>query len=134
MPSAIGIDLVDIERIKKLREKFKERFENKHFTETERDYSNAKPRPELHYAARYAAKEAFVKALGTGLTKGIRLKDIGVRNELSGQPIIEVSGKAAEIVRERHITEIRTSLTHTHTQAIAVVVIVFPQDRQIPSE
>ena len=124
MAISVGIDLVEIERIKKLLGKYPERFLKKHFTETELDYCKDKARPEIHVAARFAAKEALSKALGTGLAQGIKLKDIGVRNELSGKPIIELSGRVAEVVKEKNVVQMDTSLTHTHEHAIAVVVLV----------
>ena len=119
----IGVDLIEIGRIEEILRKHSGRFAEKIFTETERTYSDHMARPALHYAARFAAKEAFVKALGTGIAMGIHWKDVGVRNLPSGQPMLQIEGKALEVLRARGGGRVHVSLAHTHGHACATVVI-----------
>ena len=119
----IGIDLTEISRIEQSMAKFPERFEKKIFTETEREYCRAMPVPAQHFAARFTAKEAFLKALGTGKSHGIGWRDMSIRNLPSGQPVLVLAGKAAEITAERGVTESHVSLSHSRGHAVAVVVL-----------
>ena len=119
----IGIDLIEISRVEESFQKFGERFEKKMFTETEREYCKSMPHPPLHFAARFAAKEAFLKALGTGKSHGISWRDAGVEKLKSGQPLLAITGRGKEILDEHGITSCHVSLTHTRTHAAAVVVL-----------
>jgi holo-[acyl-carrier protein] synthase len=123
----IGSDLSDIRRIQKSIERFGERFTNKVFTDTERARSERKPDKASSYAKRFAAKEACAKALGTGLRRGVYLKDMGVVNLRSGQPTLALTGGAAarlaEMTPAGHVATIHLSLTDDHPYAQAFVVI-----------
>jgi holo-[acyl-carrier protein] synthase len=119
----IGLDLVEVARIQESLQKFGERFQKRVFTETERSYCNALPHPSLHFAARFAAKEAYLKALGTGLSSSISWKDVGVENLPSGKPELKVTGRALELASERGVREMHLSLSHTSNHAAAVVVL-----------
>ena len=119
----IGIDLVEIQRVTRLLEKHPDRFAKRLFTETEREYCEKMPHPGQHFAARFAAKEAFVKAIGIGFAKGIRWSAIGVKHLPSHQPILEIKGRALEELQARHGKSIHVTLSHTATHACAAVVI-----------
>jgi len=123
----IGSDLSDIRRIQKSLDRFGERFTNKVFTDIERTRSERKPDKASSYAKRFAAKEATAKALGTGLKRGVHLKDMGVVNLRSGQPTMALTGGAADRLAEMtppgHQATIHLSLTDDHPYAQAFVVI-----------
>ena len=117
----IGTDVVDVERIRRSFEEYGDRFARRVFTEVERTYcEHFGETRHLHYAARFAAKEAFSKAIGTGMRDGMAFQQVGIRNEQSGLPIVVLSG----LMLERHgAHNIHVTLSHTATVAIAVVVI-----------
>jgi holo-[acyl-carrier protein] synthase len=118
----IGIDVVEVGRIASSVEEFGERFINRIFTASEREYCAAKSKPELHYAARFAAKEAVAKALGTGIGKEIGWLDMEVERGVSGEPIMRLSGKALMFCQAHDIHEIKISLTHAREYAAANAV------------
>jgi holo-[acyl-carrier protein] synthase len=122
----IGVDFVEISRVDENLQKHGERFEKKMFTETEREYCRRMPIPAQHYAARFAAKEAFLKALGTGWAKGITWKDAGIENLPSGMPVLAITGRGREIADERGVTRMHVSLSHSRGHAVAVVVLETP--------
>ena len=124
----LGSDLCNIERIGNSLARFGERFENRVFTETER--AKARRRPYTiagTYAKRFAAKEAFSKAVGTGFRRGVFMKDIGVVNARSGAPTLALTGGAAkrleEMVPHGHEAHIHLTLTDDHPWAQAFVII-----------
>ncbi len=124
----VGSDLCNIERIANSLDRFGERFENRVFTEIER--SKARRRPFTiagTYAKRFAAKEAFSKAVGTGFKRGVFMKDIGVVNAPSGAPTLALTGGAAKRLEEltpaRHEVSIHLTLTDDHPWAQAYVII-----------
>ena len=124
----LGSDLCNIDRIANSLERFGERFENRVFTETER--AKARRRPYTiagTYAKRFAAKEAFSKAVGTGFRRGVFMKDIGVVNKPSGAPTLALEGGAAkrleEMIPEGHEAHIHLTLTDDHPWAQAFVII-----------
>ena len=92
----VGLDLIDIRRIERTLERFGERFVERVFTPAERLRAERRPNPAASYAKRYAAKEACAKALGTGFRRGVYWRDIGVLNRASGQPIVHLTGGAAD--------------------------------------
>lgn len=97
----IGIDLVDSQRIEKLIEKHPTRFIEKHFTQSEQEQAKDREKAgavSLFYAKRFAAKEALVKALGTGFTEGISFQDIDIYNDAKGCPHIRISGNAEKVL------------------------------------
>ncbi len=124
----LGSDLCNIERIANSLERYGERFENRVFTETER--AKARRRPYTiagTYAKRFAAKEAFSKAVGTGFRRGVFMKDIGVVNAPSGAPTLALEGGAAkrleEMIPPGHEAHIHLTLTDDHPWAQAFVII-----------
>lgn len=124
----LGSDLCNIDRIANSLERFGERFENRVFTQTER--AKARRRPFTiagTYAKRFAAKEAFSKAVGTGFRRGVFMKDIGVVNKPSGAPTLALEGGAAkrleEMIPEGHEAHIHLTLTDDHPWAQAFVII-----------
>ena len=123
----IGTDLANIERIEGTLERFGDRFRNRVFTETEQAKAERRKDIAGTYAKRWAAKEACSKALGTGLRMGIAWKDMAVSNLETGQPVMEVTGWAAERLKEMtpegYEAKIHVSLTDDHPWAQAFVVI-----------
>ncbi|MFA6570645.1 MAG: holo-ACP synthase [Bacteroidota bacterium] len=121
MITGIGIDIIEIPRIAESISKYGERFLNRIYTAHEIRYCDSFAKhKELHYAARFAAKEAFSKAIGTGITDGFKFNEICVQNEENGKPFIVLSGGLKEKWGGR-LTHI--SLSHTETNAVAMVVI-----------
>jgi holo-[acyl-carrier protein] synthase len=124
----LGSDLCNIERIANSLERFGERFENRVFTDVER--AKAKRRPFTvagTYAKRFAAKEAFSKAVGTGFSRGVFMKDIGVVNAPSGAPTLALTGGARArldaMIPAGHRAAIHLTLTDDHPWAQAFVII-----------
>jgi len=118
----IGTDIIEVERIRGFIAKgdaFKERV----FTPDEIVYSDSFRDPAPFYAARFSAKEAFVKALGTGFTSGIGFNQIEVYHVELGKPEIRLTGKAKEVAEEKGITRIHVSISHVKEWANAVVIL-----------
>lgn len=117
----IGTDITDVARIASSIEQYGERFLRRIFTETERAYCERREKTKYrHYCARFAAKEAFSKAIGTGVADGFAFNLVGIRNEPGGKPVIELSGLMAERWGD---CRINVSLSHTDALALAVVTI-----------
>lgn len=117
----IGTDIVEVERIKNAIEKYGERFKNRIFTETEQKYCDSwNDNKYVHYAARFAAKESFSKAIGTGITKGFKFQEIGIENLKTGEPIVVLKGGLLEKYGNY---KIKVSLSHTAHNAIAYIVM-----------
>ncbi|MFN0103546.1 MAG: holo-ACP synthase [Bryobacteraceae bacterium] len=119
----IGSDLAEVRRIRASRERFGGRFLKRIYTENEIVYSLAKANADERLAARFAAKEAGMKALGTGLSAGVTWRDFAVGREPSGKPTLSLSGAAARIAAQRGIVKIHLTITHTAELAMAVVVM-----------
>ncbi len=124
----LGSDLCNIERIEAALARHGTRFEQRVFTETERARAERRPFTRAGtYAKRFAAKEAFSKAVGTGFSRGVFMKDIGVINAPSGAPSLALSGGAAarlaEMVPEGHEAVIHLTLTDDHPWAQAFVIL-----------
>ena len=123
----IGTDLANIERIAATLERFGDRFLDRVFTDAEKSKAEGRKDRAGTYAKRWAAKEACSKALGTGLRMGISWQDMGVTNLRSGQPVMHLTGWAAERLAEMtppgHEAIVRVSLTDDHPWAQAFVVI-----------
>ncbi|MFN0115563.1 MAG: holo-ACP synthase [Paracoccaceae bacterium] len=130
----IGTDLANIERIERTIARFGERFLNRVFTETEQRKAKRRKDVAGTYAKRWAAKEACSKALGTGLRMGIAWKDMGVANLRTGQPVMHLTGWAAErlaaMTPPGHRSVVHVSLTDDHPWAQAFVVI---EARPVPA-
>ena len=117
----IGTDIAEVSRIKEAIDKYGDRFLNRIFTKTEKEYCEIfKENKYLHYAARFALKEAFSKAIGTGITDGFKFKEIGVKNEDNGKPVAVLEGYLLEKYGD-YIVHI--SLSHTKEYAVAMVII-----------
>jgi holo-[acyl-carrier protein] synthase len=117
-----GIDAVDVSRIVSLMEKHPERFLERVFTPQEQERGEGGRRHAEHLAGRFAAKEAVLKALGTGLTAGIHWKEVEVITQASGAPTLLLTGQAETIAYQRGITRWHVSITHTDSLAIASVI------------
>lgn len=118
----IGIDVVEVERIGSSMDEFGDRFASRIFTEAERAYCQSQKRPELHFAARFAAKEAIAKAFGTGIGKDLNWLDMEIVRRPSGEPAVELSGAGKVFAEARRIREIKISLTHARHYAAANAV------------
>ncbi|MCO5251848.1 MAG: holo-ACP synthase [Candidatus Kapabacteria bacterium] len=117
----IGTDIVDVERIKQAIESYGQRFLDRIYTDTEQEYSESfNDKKYVHYAARFAAKESFSKAIGTGITKGFKFREVGIKNETSGKPIMMLEG---EMLERYGKYKIHVSLSHTDANAIAYILI-----------
>ena len=114
----VGIDLVDIERFERVKPRVRERL----FTRAEARYCVLQRRPALHFAARFAAKEAVLKALGTGWSGGIAWSDVEIVREEHGQARVKLTGKAAARAKKLKIRRWHLSMTHTSTTAAAVAI------------
>jgi holo-[acyl-carrier protein] synthase len=119
----IGTDLAEVPRIRKSISQYGDRFLNRIYTEAERAYAASKANSAERFAARFAAKEAGMKAIGTGWRRGVTWKDFEVINEPSGRPTLRLSGIAQQIARSLGVQRISISLTHTSEMAFAVVIL-----------
>lgn len=120
-----GIDLVEIARIARMMREHGQSFLERCFTEAERGYCMEGPkRRDERLAARFAAKEAVLKALGTGWRDGISWRDVEVTREPSGMPGVRLTGRAFQIAAELGVTRCHLSLTHTESHAMASVLAV----------
>jgi holo-[acyl-carrier protein] synthase len=118
----IGIDVVEVERIGSSMAEFGERFALRIFTESERSYCDSQRRPEIHYAARFAAKEAIAKAFGTGIGKELGWLDMEIVRKASGEPCLVLSGAGKAFAELSGITEVKISLSHARHYAAANAV------------
>lgn len=123
MIHAVGIDLVDISRIEGLCNKWGGKFVERVYSEGEISYCESKPLPAQHYAARFAAKEAFLKCLGIGIGGAVSLKDVEIVNDKRGKPELKIRGKSKKIVSPEIARNIHVSISHTDKDATAVVII-----------
>jgi holo-[acyl-carrier protein] synthase len=119
----IGLDLVKIARIQDIAERWQDRFLTRIFTEAERRLSVTRASPYAFLAGRFAAKEAILKALGTGWSRGIRWVDIQVLNDEGGRPVATVHGQTGALIGKAGITGILVSLSHDGDYAIAEAVL-----------
>ena len=119
----IGVDLVEVSRIQHSLDRFGERFMKRVFTEGEIAYCVSMKFPARHFAARFAAKEAAMKAIGTGLRRGVSWQDFEIGREPGGRPTILINGKAAEFAAKLGMKRAALSITHTKEQALAQVIL-----------
>jgi holo-[acyl-carrier protein] synthase len=122
MITGSGIDIIEIERIQKSIDRFGQRFLNRVYLGGEQTYCLKKRNAAESFAARFAAKEAAAKALGTGMTHGVTWLEIEVVREPSGRPTLRFHGRAAE--RAGRMGVVRTSLSLTHSTGLAVASVV----------
>jgi holo-[acyl-carrier protein] synthase len=118
-----GIDIAEVPRIAEAISRFGTRFIQRVYTEGEIKYCDSKANRIERYAARFAAKEAAMKALGTGWNYGVRWRDIEVRRQPGGRPTIAFHGKAAEFAAKLGAIHVALSISHTELQAIAQVIL-----------
>ena len=118
-----GIDIAEVPRIRQSIERFGARFLERVFTPGEIRYCDSKANRFERYAARFAAKEAAMKALGTGWNHGVRWRDCEVTRQPGGRPTIVFHGKAAEFASKLGVKNAALSLTHTADQAFAQVIL-----------
>jgi holo-[acyl-carrier protein] synthase len=122
MIKGIGVDMVEIGRVKKLIEQDRG-FAERIFTTREIAYCEGKFSKAQHYAARFTAKEAFFKALGTGFRDGVSWQDVEVENDSLGKPQLRLTAVALELFKKRKLSNAFLSLSHTRETAVALVVI-----------
>lgn len=122
MVLGLGTDLTEVARIRRSVQRFGDRFLERIYTPAEMRYCFRKKDPAESLAARFAAKEAGAKALGTGISRGVSWQELEVRSEPSGKPGLWLSGRAAELAAGLGINRLSLSLTHTRDLALAVVV------------
>jgi holo-[acyl-carrier protein] synthase len=115
----IGTDIVECLRIAQMIERHGELFISRVYTEQEIEYCQCRKQSTQHFAGRWAAKEAVLKALGTGWRRGISWRDVEVRNDPSGKPTIALRGGARDVVEERGIAEMLISISHCRSHATA---------------
>jgi holo-[acyl-carrier protein] synthase len=127
-----GIDIIETARIRDSLEKFGDRFLNRCFLPDEIAYCQSMKFPELHFAARFAAKEAISKAFGTGIGHQLGWKDMEIRKRDSGEPYAVLHGKGAELAKARGVTGVFVSLSHCKEYAAAHAVVVGNAPRPSP--
>lgn len=118
----LGLDIAEVLRVQAAIERHGQRFLDRVFTPKEIEYCERFKNKFERYAGRFAAKEAVMKALGTGWRRGIRWVDLEVVREQSGRPTISLAGEAAKIARQLGVKRISISITHTESQALAQVI------------
>jgi holo-[acyl-carrier protein] synthase len=122
MVLGVGTDLIETRRVRESIDRFGERFLERIFTAGEIAYCMRKKNAAESFAARFAAKEAGAKALGTGISRGVSWKEFEVKREVSGRPTLHLSGRAAELAGAMGVRRVQLSLTHSRELAMAVVV------------
>ena len=115
----IGTDIVRVERIANMISKHPDTFLKKVFTENEIAYCQPRKASVQHFAGRWAAKEAILKAFGTGWAKGVQWTDIEVLNEMGGKPKVRLAGAARELCEKMGVVEVLISISHTTDNAVA---------------
>ena len=122
MIKGIGLDSIELNRIERIYNEYGERFLNRIYSSEEQDYALRYKDPVPRLAARFAAKEACMKALGTGWSNGVRWRDIVVTNSRSGKPEMRLFGKAAHFSQMLAVEHIHMSITHSKEHATVVVI------------
>ena len=124
MISGTGIDIIEISRIKNAVIRWKDSFLKRIFTENEINYSQARKFSYQHLAARFAAKEAVLKAIGDSSIHQINLREVEVLNDKSGKPFIRLSGAAKKKKEKKKISDIIISMSHPHKLAVASAILI----------
>ncbi len=122
MVLGLGTDLIETSRVQQSIDRFGERFLQRIFTAGEIAYCTRKKNSAESFAARFAAKEAGAKALGTGISRGVTWKEFEVKREKSGRPSLHLTGRAEELAQAMGVRRLQLSLTHSRELALAVVV------------
>jgi holo-[acyl-carrier protein] synthase len=118
----MGIDIAEVERVKAAIERHGEAFLRRVYTLRERQYCEKFKNKYERYAGRFAAKEATMKALGTGWSRGVRWVDVEVVRQSGGRPTISLAGEAAKVASALGVERVALSITHTSAQAFAQVI------------
>ena len=121
MVDSSGIDIVEVKRVKRLVERWGDRFLHRVFTPSEIAYCRGKSWPEQSLAARFAAKEAIVKAIGTGLSQGIRWTSMEIVNDKNGRPSVKLGKRIKDKIGDKRIL---ISMSHTKEYAVAQAILV----------
>lgn len=121
---AVGTDIIECQRIARMLDNHGEVFLKRVFTATEIEYCYGRKMAYQHYAARWAAKEAVLKTLGTGWAKGISWTDVELVNLQGGKPVIRLYNRASEVAKESGIHEVMISVSHTREYAVAFATAI----------
>ncbi len=119
----IGVDITEIARLRTAMQRHKGGFARRVFTPAEQQYCDAHADPAPHYAARFAAKEALFKAIGTGWAKGVKWADAEIQRAADGAPLLVLRGEAGERAKAMGANRIHVSLSHSDDNAIAFVIL-----------
>ena len=120
----IGTDIIECLRIAQMIERHGEMFITRVYTDYEIQYCQQRKSATQHFAGRWAAKEAILKALGTGWQKGISWRDLEVRNDVAGKPIVALRGGARDVCEARGIADMLVSISHCRTHAVAYAMAI----------
>jgi holo-[acyl-carrier protein] synthase len=123
MIAGIGLDLIEVQRIRGAIEKYGNRFLKRIYTDIEIEYCSSKKNAALHYAGRFAAKEAAFKAMERGWMGDIRWKEIEIYNESSGAPRLVFYGKALKLIQEKKVVRAFVTISHIEEHATAAVIL-----------
>ena len=124
----VGIDIAEVDRIEGSLQKFGDRFKERNFSAEEIDYCNAKRQPAMHYAGRWAAKEAFLKAVGIGIMRGIPMSELSIMPQTGRtRPVLSVSETARAALAVRKVVAWDLNITHSKAIAIAAAVAFFSE-------
>jgi holo-[acyl-carrier protein] synthase len=123
----IGTDIVECLRIAQMIERHGELFIQRVYTTQEIEYCSSRRAATQHYAGRWAAKEAVLKAMGTGWIRGISWRDVAVHNSTSGQPCVVLAGGAREVCEQRGIADMLISISHCRSHATAYAIALGPE-------
>ena len=119
----IGVDLVSIDRVRAMTQRWQDRFLARVYSDAERHDSFRRTTPYASLAGRFAAKEAILKALGVGWAMGVRWRDVEVVSDAAGRPLARVEGRVLSLIRQAGITQIHVSLSHDGGYAIAQAIL-----------
>ncbi len=123
MIAGIGVDIVDVSRVAKLLDRYGDRFLRRVFTDAEAKYALGSPNRAERLAGRFAVKEAFLKALGTGKSQGILWRDVETVRGPMGRPAVRLHGQAVRWLRYRGGNTVHASITHDGGKAVAFVIL-----------
>jgi holo-[acyl-carrier protein] synthase len=126
----VGTDIIECLRIAQMIERHGELFINRVYTDYEIRYCQRRKQATQHFAGRWAAKEAILKALGTGWRRGISWRDVEVRNEPSGKPVVGLRGGAREVVEQLGIREMLVSISHCRSHAMAYALALGAEPKE----
>src|SRR3990167_588293 len=122
----VGVDIAEVDRIAASLKKFGDRFKERNVSPAEIAYCDAKRQPEMHYAGRWAAKEAFLKAVGIGIMRGVPMSAMSITAPAGRtRPVLTVTAAAAAVLKARKVTAWDLNITHSRTLAVACAVAFF---------